>query len=321
MTDTLRDQLREAFEKSNDAVSVNDADEKEEDDEVESAHLESGEETVENDSNDDSDDALEAPKHWAREDRETFRSLDAKGRAFPLRRHVDMETAYTKKQQALAEDQRLADNFKQTLRPYDDYLKQNNIDATKAVDKLLATEMRLRTASPHEKAAILNELAKHYGAQFDPNYEEPRVDSQTKLLQEELHKQRQYLEGLERQRIQNEERGYQNQINDFVNTKDANGKLKFEHFEDVRKDMGLLLSNGRAESLEDAYNKALFLNESLRDKVLMKKTKEEETRRRLASSKKASFNVKSSSSHIVDADVELSLRDTIAKAIDSSRRI
>lgn len=321
MTDTLRDQLSEAFEKSNNAVSVNDNDEKSEDDDVEFSPLESEEKTVENDGNDDSDDTLEAPKHWAREDRETFKSLDAKGRAFLLRRHVDMEAAYTKKQQALAEDQRLADNFKKTLSPYEDYLKQNNIDATKAVDKLLATEMRLRTASPHEKTAILNDLAKHYGAQLDPNYEEPRIDPQTKFLQDELYKQRQYLEGLERQRIENEERGYQNQIDEFVNTKDASGNLKFEHFEDVRKDMGLLLANGRAESLEDAYNKAIFLNESLRDKVLMKKTKEEENRRRMQSSKKASFNVKSSSSHIVDADVELSLRDTIAKAIDSSRRI
>ena len=319
MTDTLRDQLKDAFEKVNDDVSVKDTDNEDESEELESSPEKTDD--VVDDNNEDVEEEIEAPKNWAPSDRETFKSLDAKGRDFLLRRHRDMETAYTKKQQALVEDQRLAENFKKTLNPYNDYLKQNNIDATVAVDKLLSTEMRLRTASPHEKAAILNDLAKHYGAQFDPEYEVPQVDPQTKYLHEELNKQRQYLERLEHERQANEARGYQKQINDFVNTTDSDGNLKFEHFEDVRKDMGFLLENGRANDLEDAYNKAVLLNEELRSKVISRHHKDEESRRRMASSKKASFNVKSASSNIVDPDIHLSLRDTIAKAVNSAKRI
>lgn len=271
------------------------------------------------------EDDIEAPSHWAKEDQEVFKSLDGKGRDFLLKQHKSMEASYTKKMQSLADERKIAETFRKTVSPHENYLKQLNIDPIQAFEKLMAAEMRLRMANPHEKGAILHDLAKQYGANFDPQapqVQAPQIDERTQLIYDELNRQKSYLMNLEQERQKAETATHEKTIHEFSSTKERDGTLKYPHFETVRKDMGELINLGKADSLEDAYEKAILLDKNLRKEYMNRYNKNDEARTKAVSSKKAGFNVKSgSTSQISDPKQQLSLRETIARAMEAGNRI
>jgi ferritin-like metal-binding protein YciE len=55
----------------------------------------------------------------------------------------------------------------------------------------------------------------------------------------------------------------QSTISQFEQAKDANGKPLRPHFADVRLDMGRLIASGAAQGLEDAYAKAVRMNDAV----------------------------------------------------------
>lgn len=323
---SLREALADSLEKQMSSDVVEEAPKEElaassdEQEVVEESHEENNEDISEA-----VEEEIEAPSHWAPEDREIFKALDAKGRQFLIKEQKSMKADYTKKMQALSEERKIAESFKKSVTPYENYLKQLNIDPTQAFEKLIAAEMRLRMANPHEKGAILHDLAKQYGANFDPQapqIQAPQLDEKTQLIYDELHKQRAYLMNLEQDRQKQEEKALENTINSFSSTKEKDGSLKYPHFEEVRRNMGALINAGTADSLEDAYEKAVLLDKNLRKEYLNRYTKNDEARHKAVASKKAGFNVKSgSTSQIIDASPKLSLRETLARAMDTSQRV
>lgn len=62
------------------------------------------------------------------------------------------------------------------------------------------------------------------------------------------------------------------QIKSFAETKDEKGNPKFPHFEQVRATMGRLLDAKLAATLEDAYDKAVFQDSTLRDQIINQRT-------------------------------------------------
>ncbi len=262
---------------------------------------------------------IEAPEHWASEDRDIFRSIEKKGKEFILRRHKDMEAAHTRRSQELAEERRIADNFRKTMGPHEAYLKQLNIDPLQAVDKLIATEMRLRMANPQERGALLQELARQYGAQFDPNAPQvPGIDPKTQLVLDAIKRQDERLAQIENARAEQERSSTENIIASFAHEKDETGKSKRPHFEAVRQQMGILMKEGIAKTLDEAYEQAILINADLRKEYFAKQFREEDTAKKTVASKKASLNVKGGSDATPSESTrEMSLSQTIRAAIDA----
>ena len=69
------------------------------------------------------------------------------------------------------------------------------------------------------------------------------------------------------------------EISAFQNTKDAQGKPAYPHFDAVRKDMGDLIVSGKATDLADAYQKAVWLNPDIREKSIEERLKAAETKK------------------------------------------
>ena len=63
------------------------------------------------------------------------------------------------------------------------------------------------------------------------------------------------------------------QLEDFVNELDDAGALKHPFFSDVVKDMHDLISHGVAKDLNSAYETAVWLNSTTREKLIDKRTK------------------------------------------------
>lgn len=317
---TLHDEVMAAYESS---VEGNDVEISQESEEPLSSSRDNLE-AQENNTPQEAEEDVQAPEHWASEDKDVFKALDKKGRDFLVRRHKEMEASHTKKLQALSEESKIAENFRKTMTPHEAYLRQLNIDPLQAVDHLIKTEMRLRMSSPKEKAALIHDLARQYGAQFDPDYQPEEIDERTQIILNELNKTQERVNRIENERRNQEISGYENQINSFASEKDERGNAKHPHFETIRKDMGILINAGKASSLAEAYEGAILLNAELRKEYFDKKygnpRHEEDAKQKLAASKKAGFNVRSSSgAQISDPKQTLSLRETIAQALKSQQ--
>jgi hypothetical protein len=263
---------------------------------------------------------IEAPTHWASEDREVFKSLDSKGRDFLLRRHKQMEADHTKKLQAHAETLKIAERYQKVLAPHQDYVKQLGIDPDEAYSKLVGVEKILRTGTAAEKKDIFQKLATQYGVQFQHDDTQPEIDHKTQLIFQKLEQTEKSLLQLKQEREYEVQRGLQSHINEFTSRVDEKGLPKYPHFEILKVRMGKFLEDGEALSLEEAYEQAIMLNKDLREGYLSSQNKNIEAKKKSLASKDEIFNVKSRhTSNTSDPKKDLSLDQTIRQAINAQK--
>jgi predicted transcriptional regulator len=155
-----------------------------------------------------------------------------------------------------------------------------------AVNEMLETNPR----------AAIAEIAKAYGVNLqgtsdeqNANPESPRIaELEARLARQEAH-----LTAQLRQQQQAEANELAREIADFAKDK--------PHFESVRKVMAGLMNSGAAETMQEAYDRAIYADPTIRQSLQVEaQTKAEEQRKaeeakRLSAAKKAAgVNVKSS---------------------------
>jgi hypothetical protein len=320
MSDSLRDQVAAAYDSSvavdesiEEVVSESPAQD------VEESEIEIKEPSEPSSQDDIEVEDVPAPEHWAAEDKEVFKSLDKRGKDFLIRRHKDMEAGYTKKQQALAEAAKVAETYNNMMRPHQDYLKQRNVSPEVAFEKLMAAERVLMNGTQEEKALIMQKLARDY--KVDLSIEVDPIQQHNQIVLQKLQELEQRQQQLDRMKEQEVTASYQHQIVSFAQSKDEQGNLKYPHFEKIKKDMGLVLQAGKAQTLEEAYELSILMDAGLRKEYLAKQNRLEDSAKKAVASKKAGFNVRSGTGgQISDPRKELSLRATIAQAVDAQLR-
>jgi hypothetical protein len=108
----------------------------------------------------------------------------------------------------------------------------------------------------------LAQLASQYGinlGEIDPYSQPGPVDPAVYQLQNELNNIRGEVVGWKQQQEQAQNQALQAEINDFAETAD--------HFEDVRPTMISLLQGGVATTLEEAYEKAIRLDDNIYSEI------------------------------------------------------
>lgn len=325
----LSEALLEAYETHVEEVVVEEKPEPSEEkqvepveEQVESAPSES-EDTIAQPSDDEEE--IRELKNWNKNDKEIYKSLDVKGREFLLRRHREMEKAHTQKLQALAEDQKIAEKYKEIIAPRSEYLKQIGMDPLQTVAYLIDTEKKLRFGTRYEKEQAFQQLSKVYDFPLNPvaANDQPQFDEATQLIINKITAQEQQINRFQQEKESEKINFLKHQIDTFASTANDNGDLKYPHFEAVKKDMGVLLERRMVKSMEEAYEKAIRLNEELYNQHVsmhsQTQKREDDNRQKAAASKKASFNVKSRSSDgISDQKKHLSLYDTVAREVESA---
>jgi hypothetical protein len=321
MSDNLREQILAAYEsQESDEPEIIEK-------EIEEDSGEEPEEAISiSDIQEESSDGYNAPKNWAAEDKAAFEELDEKSRKLYLKRYKEMEGGFTKKTQGLAEERKVAENFKKAISSHEEHLRNLGVDPFQAVDKLLATERLFRTGTPGQKAQALQKLINDYQIQTNIAQQEQQqhqyADPNLNDFREELIRQRQYLAYMQQEKEQQATREVLGVIESFSTAKDKSGDLKHPHFDAVREVMGDLINKQLATDINDAYEKAVILNKDLRNDYILRQnvgnTSLETAKQKTAASKRAGFNVKSgSSSSISDPEAQLDRRAMIAKAYDA----
>jgi hypothetical protein len=185
-----------------------------------------------------------------------------------------------------------ARQFEQAIAPYQQTLSQLGLDAPTAINKLLEADHKLRYSDPIAKAQYFQNLAQQYGIDLGQVQNIPQQDPQTQYLMQQLNELRQ-TQQMWQNSIQEQERSKANhELEQFAGSDKT-------HFEAVRGDMADLLEAGKAQSLEQAYEMAIWMRPDVRQTLIEQQRIEAqrnyEQQQRTQRAKTASVSVKGSS--------------------------
>jgi len=233
-----------------------------EDDQSDSEDSEENPDNVEASEN-STESKLEAPKNWSDDVKKVFDTLPAESQEFMIKRDKEMTSDYTKKTQDLAEQRKNIEALDKVLQPARQNIQATGIGEAEYISRLLNADQALRT---NPKMA-LRQLAQGYGINLssledeseswnDPDPQYAQLMQQNQQIMAELNQFKQ-------QNMQSTVAQTEQTVEQFSTKTDAEGKLVHPHFDKVRVKMGNLIDAGEAKGLDDAYAKAVRLDDDL----------------------------------------------------------
>ena len=220
-----------------------------------------------------------APASWKPDVREHWGQLPEPVRAEIARREVEVQRTL----QDTAEARKTAEAVMKTIAPYEAFIRAENSTPLQAIDNLMSTAARLRTGTAPELAQMMAGLVKQFGVGRFGNQFIEALDSalagqsvaapmatgpdQTALVQQAVQQQLapvqqfmtqfQQFQAQQQARLQQETQG---EVEQFLS--------QAEFGRDVADEMADLLEaahrKGQSMSLQQAYDKACYLNDSVR---------------------------------------------------------
>lgn len=233
-----------------------------EDDQSDSEDSEENPDNVEASEN-STESKLEAPKNWSDDVKKVFNTLPRESQEFMIKRDKEMTSDYTKKTQDLAEQRKNIEALDKVLQPARQNIQATGIGEAEYISRLLNADQALRT---NPKMA-LRQLAQGYGINLssledeseswnDPDPQYAQLLQQNQQIMAELNQFKQ-------QNMQSTVAQTEQTVEQFSTKTDANGNLLHPHFDKVRVKMGNLIDAGEAKGLDDAYAKAVRLDDDL----------------------------------------------------------
>ena len=161
------------------------------------------------------------------------------------------------------------------MKPFEQAMRQHNIDPVRHVGELFDIHQRLALGSPEVKQATLMSLARNFNIQLpsaSPASEDsPWVDPEVKDLRTQI----QQLQSLhtqlvdqqarqERDRTQAQQMQVRQQLSQELNTFASDPEHAF--FDEEADHMAVLIQSGRAPSLKQAYELALRMSPAAQEK-------------------------------------------------------
>ncbi len=206
-----------------------------------------------------------APQSWKKEAKGEWAALPLHVRQEIHKREADI----TRTLNQTAPDRQLAEQFKQTVQPFMARIQANGVNPLQAVEGLFKADLMLATASKGDRAKYMADLIKQYdvdiealdnalvGAAQPQSQQSPDIAA---LVQQQL--QQALAPILQREQAQRQQA--QQQVQQTVEEMAVDPKYPF--FEDVREDMADIIDlnarKGIYISLDEAYNKAVRLNDA-----------------------------------------------------------
>ena len=229
---------------------------------------------------------LEAPKNWSDDVKKTFDTLPQESQEFMIKRDKEMTSDYTKKTQDLAEQRKNIEALDKVLQPARQTINATGIGEAEYISRLLNADNALRT---NPKMA-LRQLAQGYGIDLSSMNEESESwndpDPQYAQLLQQNQQIMSELNNFKQQNIQSTVAQTEQTVEQFSAKTGADGKLMHPHFDKVRVKMGNLIDAGEAKGLDDAYTKAVRLDDDLYEEAIkasrLSVKKQEDSKRKAA---------------------------------------
>jgi len=198
------------------------------------------------------------PASWKKDYHDAWQTADDRLKEYAWTREEQMKAGI----QPLMEKAKYADQYQEAMSPYMDTIRGLGIDGPKAVKALMEADHALRYSDPQQKQQLFMRLAQQYGVNFGDGsqlQQQAAIDPNISALQQELNRVRGEVMSWKEQQEQVQNQSLMGEINSFA--------LKAEHFEEARPTMISLLQSGVATTLDEAYEKAIRLDDNLYQQV------------------------------------------------------
>lgn len=198
------------------------------------------------------------PKSWIKEHHEDWATASPRLQEYAWQREEQMRAGV----EPLISKAQYADEMERVVQPYLHTINGLGIKPSEAISGLLHADNVLRNGSPEEKEYYFGQLREQYGM----GSASPSVDGVQQTPQHDI------VYGL-----RNELNSVRGEMQQWKNDKEAesnritNGEIdsfsqKKEYFDELRPAMIQLLQGGMANTLDEAYDKALRLDPDLYDR-------------------------------------------------------
>ena len=201
------------------------------------------------------------PASWKKDYHEVWQKADPKMQEYAWQREEQMRAGV----EPLLSKAQFADTMQEAIAPYLPTIQGMGLSPEKAVSALMQADYTLRTAPPQQKMQLFMQLAQSYGIQLPTGGQSPQQRPQAQVdplvwqLQNELNNVRGEVMGWKQQQEMQQNQQLLSEINQF--------SMKADHFEEARPTMIQLLQSGMAETLDEAYEKAIRLNPDLFEQI------------------------------------------------------
>lgn len=190
------------------------------------------------------------PASWKKDYHEAWTTADPKLKEYAWKREEEMRAGV----QPLLSKAQYADQMQQAIEPYMNNIRGLGIEAPQAVKALMEADNVLRHGSPQQKQAYFAQLAQQYGINMGDVQIQP-TDPNFYAIQNELAQVRGEVLNWKQQQENAQNQALLQEIDQF--------QAKAEYFEEARPTMIQLLNSGVAQDLDDAYQKAIRLDNDL----------------------------------------------------------
>jgi hypothetical protein len=260
--------------------------------------------------------ALEPPKSWRPEAIAEWATLKPSVQAEVLKREED----FFKGIEGYKAEAAVGRDVKQVLAPYMQTLNHYGINPMAQIQSLMQAHHTLALGTVEQKTAMVKKLIADYKIPVDKltgdaSYVDPEVQS----LRSDLDSVRVQNEAVQNQLLQQRQGEIRKQLDSFA------ADPKNVYFNDVANDMAVLLKSGVAETLEDAYQRAIWVNPITRAKEVSRQQAETDAARvkaeqeRLAKAKKATAANTRSAARGDTGESKGSMDDTMAATLREIR--
>ena len=158
--------------------------------------------------------------------------------------------------------------------PYLQMIQAEGGTPSGVVSNLMQTAALLRTGTTEQKTQAIMNVCRQFNIPLSSgDGKQPEGNPQIAALQSELHQLKSYIQQRQWQEQQEAQSSVQSEIDAF-SSDPAN-----VHFEAVKPRMAVLLKEGQAKDLKEAYDMAVWADSSLRTQLLADREREAEQKR------------------------------------------
>lgn len=214
------------------------------------------------------------PTTWTAEAKANYKDLPPWAKKEVHKREEDVIRGISN----LKEQSQFGQRMQQVVTPYMAMLNQKGVPAENAVQAMLNTLYTLETATPAKKAELIRDLATRYNADMgliskpeDP--QQMQVRQYIAPLEQRIQQLQQVINGQQTSAREQQLSEATKAVETFAMTTDEKGALKYPYFENVSEMMASFVESGRATTLEQAYDIAVWADPSTRALLQSEQTK------------------------------------------------
>lgn len=220
-----------------------------------------------------------APQAWKPEAREFWNQIPEAARREIMRTEQSIQQTL----RDTVEDRRFANAVKETIRPFEHFIKAEGSNPVQAIDNLLTTAARLRTGNINEVAGMFVQLANQFGTgrfgnQFIQALDgalagqapQQQVDPYVAQMEQRVRQMEQVFQQQQYQQTQQMEYGAQNEVAQFMQNAEFGNDLR----EDMADIIEMAAQRGQTVSLQDAYDRACWANPEIRNVLTQRQERE-----------------------------------------------